>query len=376
MNKKDRDLQKWYIINNIDNIDSPALIVYNDRAFENIRILVSMIDDVKRLRPHVKTHKSKEAVLLMMEAGISKFKCATIAEAEMLAMTNASDVLLAYQPVGPKIQRFITLLKNYPNTGFSCLVDNINAAKHIADTAFDNNLTINVYIDLNVGMNRTGIAPGPEAAELYKACKNLKGIKPIGLHAYDGHIRTKDFEQRTEECNKAFEAVEDTQKQLFEPDSPKPVIIAGGSPTFPIHAKRKDIECSPGTFIYWDAGYESICPEQHFLPSALVISRIISLPAKNIVCLDLGHKSVASESELAKRVIFLNAPDLKFTGHSEEHLTAEAPENHSYKTGDVLYGLPFHICPTIALYERTLIIKNSEAAGEWKTIARDRKINV
>lgn len=376
MNKKDEDVKEWYIINNIDTVDSPALIVYKERVMENIRTLVSMIDDVKRLRPHVKTHKSKEAAWLMMEAGISKFKCATIAEAEMLAMVNADDVLLAYQPAGPKIQRLTGLVKNYPNSIFSCLVDNIDAAKNIADKASDNNTEINVYIDLNVGMNRTGIAPGFGAAELYKACKNLKGINPAGLHAYDGHIRTKDVEQRTQECNKAFELVEDTQKQLIGQGFPKPVIIAGGSPTFPIHAKRKDAECSPGTFIYWDAGYENICPEQSFLPAALVISRIISLPRKNTVCLDLGHKSIASESELTRRVVFLNAPDLKFTGHSEEHLMAEAPEGHSYKTGDVLYGLPFHICPTVALYERASIVKNSEAAGEWKTMARDRKINV
>lgn len=376
MNKKDEDVKEWYTINNIDTVDSPALIVYKERVVENIRTLTSMIDDVKRLRPHVKTHKSKEAALLMLEAGINKFKCATIAEAEMLAMVNAPDVLLAYQPVGPKIRRFIALKKNYPATIFSCLVDNIDAAKSIADAACDNNLEINVYIDLNVGMNRTGIAPGVAATELYKACKNLKGINPAGLHAYDGHIRTKDFEQRTEECNKAFKLVEVTQKQLIEQGFPKPIIIAGGSPTFPIHAKRKDTECSPGTFIYWDAGYENICPEQSFFPAALVISRIISFPQKNTVCLDLGHKSIAAESELARRAVFLNARDLKFTGHSEEHLLAEAPEGHSYKTGDVLYGLPFHICPTVALFERALIVRNHEVSGEWKTIARDRKINV
>lgn len=373
---KEESLKEWYHVNNIDTVDSPALLVYEERAVENIRTLVSMIDDVKRLRPHVKTHKAKEAALLLMEAGITKFKCATIAEAEMLAMTNAPDVLLAYQPAGPKIQRFMALAKKYPATIFSCLVDNEDSANNIAKSASDNNLEINVYIDLNVGMNRTGIAAGFEAISLYKACKNLKGIKPAGLHTYDGHIRTKDFSQRTEECNKVFASAEDTQKQLIEQGFPKPVIIAGGSPTFPIHAKRKDTECSPGTFIYWDAGYERICPEQSFLTAALVISRVVSMPAKNIICLDLGHKSVASESELNNRVIFLNATDLTFSGHSEEHLTAEAPQGHSFKTGDVLYGLPFHICPTVALYERAFIVKNNEVSGEWKTIARDKKINV
>jgi len=376
MSNKDDFLKEWYLIANINTVDSPSLIIYYDRVVENIRLLTLMIDDVKRLRPHVKTHKAKEAAQLMMEAGINKFKCATIAEAEMLAMANAGDVLLAYQPAGPKLDRFIALVKNYPATVFSCLTDNYNSAKSIANDAFDNNLEIAVYIDLNVGMNRTGIAPGHEAVELYKACANMKGIKPIGLHAYDGHIHTEDFKQRSEKCNKAYQLVEDTQTNLIKANFLKPVIIAGGSVTFPIHAKRADIECSPGTFIYWDAGYQRLCPEQPFLPAALVISRVISLPEENRICLDLGHKSIASENELTKRVIFLNAPGLNFTGHSEEHLVAEVPENHSYKIGDVLYGLPVHICPTVALYDHALIEKNNQVTGEWKIIARDRKITV
>lgn len=366
---------EWYKIKNIEQFDSPALIIYEDRVAENIRLLTAMIDDVKRLRPHVKTHKSKEATLLMLAAGINKFKCATIAEAEGLAIANAPDVLLAYQPIGPKINRFISLIKNYPQTVFSCLVDNIDTAKSIADVAFENNLEIRVFIDLNIGMNRTGIAPAL-STELYKTCLTLPGVKPVGLHAYDGHIKAKDFEQRRAECNKAFEWVENTENELLRQNIPKPVIVAGGSPTFPIHAARKDIECSPGTFIFWDAGYQRTCPEQNFRTAALVISRIVSMPSKNTLCLDLGHKSISSENELSNRVVFLNAPDLTFTGHSEEHLTAEASEGHSYKTGDVLYGLPVHICPTIALYERALVVKNNELTGEWKIIARDKKINI
>src|SRR4051812_14305219 len=97
---------KWYDINNITNIDSPTLVIYKERVIQNIATAISMVDDVKNLRPHVKTHKCKEVAQLMIDAGINKFKCATIAEAEMLAMANAKDVLLAYQPVGPKLKRF------------------------------------------------------------------------------------------------------------------------------------------------------------------------------------------------------------------------------------------------------------------------------
>jgi D-threonine aldolase len=155
-----------------------------------------------------------------------------------------------------------------------------------------------------------------------------------------------------------------------------PMIVAGGSPTFSIHCKRKNIDCSPGTFIYWDKGYTDLCPEQTFLTAALVITRVISLPAATKICLDLGHKSIAAENEIGRRVYFLNAPELKSIGQSEEHLVAETGENRSYRVGDSLYGLPMHICPTVALYERAITIENGNISGEWKTIARDRKIEV
>jgi D-serine deaminase-like pyridoxal phosphate-dependent protein len=378
-------MNHWYEIENPEQVDSPALLVYPDRVKENIRILKRMIDDPLRLRPHVKTNKCKEAAQLMMQAGIHKFKCATIAEAEMLGMCKAADVLLAYQPVGPKLQRFIALIKKYSETKFSCLTDNKESAKEMSDEFIKNKLTVAVYIDLNVGQNRTGIEPGEKGIGLYKYCAEQKarlndtvgqGITPVGLHAYDGHLHQPDIADRTRESNLAFSRVEAMVEKLKSAGFPEPVIVAGGSPTFPIHAKRKNIECSPGTFIYWDKGYLDNCAEQAFLNAAVVLARIISLPAENKICIDLGHKSIAAENELNKRVYFLNAPELKFISHSEEHLVAETNRDHSYKPGKVLYGLPWHICPTVSLYERAYTVENKKLSGEWKTIARDRKISL
>src|SRR5688572_21996037 len=101
----------WYTFENIDELDSPSLVVYPDRIKENIRRMVASIEDITRLRPHIKTHKSAEVCRMMLAAGIKKFKCATIAEAEMLATAGAPDILLAYQPVGPKINRLLSLTK-------------------------------------------------------------------------------------------------------------------------------------------------------------------------------------------------------------------------------------------------------------------------
>ena len=363
--------EAWYEIKNINELDSPALVVFPDRVKHNIQLAIDMIGDVNRLRPHIKTNKSPDAAKLMLNAGISKFKCATIAEAEMLAQCSAKDVLLAYQPLGPKLQRFVSLIKKYPSTQFGCLTDNIDGANEQAKIFNSNKLDVPVFIDLNVGMNRTGISPDVKAIALAEHILKLKGVTLKGLHAYDGHIRDADFEAKKEKCDIAFAAVERLNEKLK-----LPTIIMGGSPAFSVHCIRKNIECSPGTFVYWDKGYSDLCPEQGFLPAAVLVTRVISLPSSNKICTDLGHKSVAAENEIIKRVFFLNAEGLKPVGQSEEHLVLETNEGHSFKVGDILYGLPFHVCPTVALYERVITIESGKTTGEWRNVSRDRKITV
>lgn len=294
----------------------------------------------------------------------------------MLGSCLAKDVLLAYQPVGPKINRFVELIKAFPKTVFSCLIDHVTAAKEMAAIFQSYNLQVPVYIDLNVGMNRTGIAPDEDALQLYNDCTDTRGILPIGLHVYDGHIRNIDFDRRKAECDEIFEKVIKLKEAVVEKMLPEPIIIAGGTPTFSIHCKRKNIECSPGTFIYWDKGYQDLCKEQAFLPAAIVITRVISIPDTHKICLDLGHKSIASEGELTRRVYFLNAPELKVLGHSEEHLVLETAPGQSFNPGDLLYGLPFHVCPTVALYETAYTLVDGTVTGKWKNIARDRMINL
>lgn len=368
--------KNWYEVENLDEIDSPALIVFPERVKANIRTAINMVGEVARLRPHVKTNKSADATQLMLSAGITKFKCATIAEAEMLGGIGAADVLLAYQPLGPKLVRFIELIKKFSRTRWACLTDDIPAAKEQALAFAANGMEVDVYVDLNIGMNRTGIIPLEEAIELCKKCASTKGIKFAGLHAYDGHLRNPDINGRTKECDKAFSAVEDLKDKLCTAGVSVTNIVAGGSPTFPIHAKRKNVECSPGTFIYWDKGYSDQCPEQGFLPAAALITRIISLPSATRICTDLGHKSVAAENEISRRIYFLNRAGLTPVSQSEEHLVCEVKAGHEYKTGDVLYGIPYHICPTVALYERAIAIESGKAVDEWRTIARDRRITI
>ncbi|NML64848.1 D-TA family PLP-dependent enzyme [Hymenobacter sp. RP-2-7] len=367
-------MQEWYQIADVAALDTPALVVYPARVAHNLALLTSHVDDPGRLRPHIKTHKSREAVQLTLAAGITKFKCATIAEAELLGSCQVPDVLLAYQPVGPKARRLLALLQQYPRTRFSCLIDDYEAACQLNELAQAAQQQVPVFIDLNVGMNRTGLAPAA-ALGLYQQCQALPHLTVVGLHAYDGHLRDEDLAVRTARCHQAFAPVAALAEQL-RALGVAPVIVAGGTPTFPVHAARPEVECSPGTFIYWDGGYGQAFAEQPFLPAALVLSRVVSQPTATTLCLDLGHKAIAPESPLDKRVTFLNAPELRPIGHSEEHLVVEAGPGHGYRVGDVLYGLPHHICPTVALYAQAVAIENHHLAGEWPTAARDRVLTV
>lgn len=365
---------EWYKIENVNQVDTPALVVYLERINENISRLKQM-KDVEYLRPHVKTNKIAEVNQLMMGEGINKFKCATIAEAEMLGMIGAPDVLLAYQPVGPKVDRLLRLSKKYPATHYSCLIDQFESANAISSVFASENSRMDVYIDLNVGMNRTGIEPGDKALKLFHDCIELKNVRIVGLHVYDGHIRETNLQERKHKTDEAFEHVTLLAEQIKALSNLDMAIVAGGSPTFPVHTLRENIECSPGTFIFWDWGYKHGLPDEPFEYAALVISRVISIINENTICTDLGHKSVAAENPLP-RVHFLNAVDADPIGQSEEHLVLSVPDSSIYRLGDVLYGVPVHICPTVALYERATVVEANHAKTEWKVIARDRKITI
>lgn len=364
----------WYTINDVENVDSPALVVYRDRVQQNIRNVLAMVNDPAQLRPHVKTNKMAEVCRMMLEAGIKKFKAATIAEAEMLGMVGAEDVLLAYQPVKPKFLRLLKLIRAYPATKYSCLADNIDSARLFSVLSLAEGISMPVCIDLNVGMNRTGIKPDA-AFQLFQDIQVLTGIEFKGLHAYDGHIRDYDLSERIAHCSRDFKEVEELRSKIQQEGYGFPLLIAGGSPTFAIHSTKENAECCPGTFIFWDKGYHDALPEQDFQYAALVLTRVISLPDESRICIDLGHKSVASENELQKRVYFLAHPDLKPSGQSEEHMVIEVGKGHSFKVGDVLYALPIHICPTVALYDRAVIVEDGDVCAIWKVNARDRQIN-
>lgn len=356
-------------------VPSPSLLVYPDRVDANLRRMLARVDDPARLRPHIKTHKLAPIVARQVELGIVKCKAATIAEAEMAAGAGTRDILLAAQLVGPNVARFVALQRAFPGVAFATLADDAAVLGALSRAAVDAGLHFEVLLDLDVGQHRTGVAPGPRAIELYRQIASLPGLRPGGLHAYDGHLHQTALDERAAASDAAFAGVGALQAELLRAGLPVPRIVCGGTPTFPLHARRAGVECSPGTCVLWDAGYKTKIPDLEFEHAAILLTRVISRPTSDRLCLDLGHKAVASEMP-HPRVIFPALPEARAVGHNEEHLVLETPRAAEFPVGTALYGVPWHICPTVALHDRVQVVRGSRVVDEWVVTARARRLTL
>jgi len=367
--------KKWYYIKNHAEVNSPSLVIYPQRIESNIASIVETAGDVNRLRPHVKTHKTPEIIMLQMKYGINKFKCATISEVEMVAKCGAKDILLAMQPVGPNIDRFFKLRQKFSEANISCIVDSEDVMHILSEMSVKINIETCVWLDINNGMNRAGVIPGKKAVMLYKMLEDLPMLKAIGLHVYDGHIHEHEFTEREKICNKSFVPVEILTRELEKDGGSHVKIVAGGTPTFPIHAKRSGVELSPGTILLNDYGYSSSFADMNYMHAAVLLTRVTSKPGKDLLCLDLGHKAVASEMP-QPRVKISGLENYTIAGHSEEHMVIRTNEAGKFRTGDIFYCIPWHICPTVDRYDSLYVAYDNEVTGEWCVEARNRKITI
>jgi D-serine deaminase-like pyridoxal phosphate-dependent protein len=368
-----------YIIRDTSSIFSPALLFYKDLIRANLARAVELVGDPQRLRPHAKTHKTPEIVRMALDSGIRKHKCATIAEAEMIARCGVEDVLIAYPLVGPNCGRLARLMRSYPQCRFSVLADHPVGISALSQALHAEGLQGDVLLDIDIGQHRTGIAPGEQAVELYEMIHRSPGLRAGGLHVYDGHNHQESFVERQSALQSQLPAVFKLRDSLLQKGLPIPRFVAGGTPTFPIHA-RLDIpglECSPGTLVLHDDGYGSRFPDlAGFTPAALLLTRVISRPTPTRVTFDLGYKAVSADPPAGKRCLLLDVPDYRAVAQNEEHLVIETPAADRYLPGDEVFAIPTHICPTVALHQHAYVIENGEVTGKWSITARDRVLTV
>lgn len=371
-------MEPQYQIRDTSQIVTPALVVFSELLERNLETMIRVAGGASRLRPHCKTHKIAEIAALEVARGITKGKCATFAEAEMLAEAGVSDVFLAYNLVGPNVQRAVHFRRKFPNVKFSVTADHPQPLRALSDAMLAAGTSIEVLLDLDSGQHRTGIAPGPEAAKLYAMIAASPGIVAGGFHLYDGQNHQTSVAERQAAVDACWSPAAKLRDELRAAGLPVPRIVAGGTGSFPIFAAKTDpeIELSPGTIIFHDAGYAQMFPDLAFVPAALVLTRVISRPTPERVTLDLGYKAIASDPPAGNRLTLPDLPDAKAVLQNEEHLVIETSQAASIQPGDEFLAIPRHICPTSALHKAVYVIRGGQLQGTWNVVARDRQLTI
>lgn len=355
---------------------SPALVVYEDKVQRNVeRMLEHVHGDPLRWRPHLKTTKIPEVYALLVAAGLRAFKCATVREAECMldvlaarSIENA-DLLIAYPLQGPAMQRAAELAERYAPVVLSVLSeDPIHAAAVPPE--------LGVFVDVNPGMNRTGIPV--TQAERIAAVARAAGDRFRGVHYYDGHIHQTTSNARRDAAHGVYRDLEALLETMAAAGITDIDVITSGTPSFQYALDYPGFadgttprgdgahQISPGTVVFHDFQYDELLEDLNLEPAAVVMARVISHPCDGVITCDAGSKSIAAEC--GNPVGFaLGHAELVGLSPSEEHLPMQVTGGGDAgpALGESLYLVPRHICPTVNLAEQALLVR---ANGEFEVV--------
>ncbi len=363
-----------YSLADPDALETPAMLLFQDVMEHNIRSVCELVGGGQNLIAHVKTHKSEAVARKQVEQGIGGFKCATLKELEMALQAGANMAILSYPQVQEiKIERLCDLVSSNPEAWVAAIVSSPYHLKVLATVATRRQQPLRVMLDLDAGMHRTGIGFGPDATDLYKEIEAHPLLEPSGFHLYDGHDNYSDVVQREAEAKRHVESLQEFRQQIEAAGMPVPCVVAGGSYSFPYYARTQDMYGSPGTFIYWDAGYSSDMPDMPFRCAVLILTQVVDrYPDAGTITTDLGCKGISSDLLLEERAYLLGHDSAELVSQSEEHgifrISGDLP-----LVGDYLLAVPGHICPTTIRYPGCHVIDSKgEVVDYYLHTARDR----
>jgi len=340
---------------------SPTLLLYLDAVRANLRRMLEYTGSPARWRPHVKTTKTPALFDELLAAGLRHFKCATLREARCLLETARAagipriDVLLAYPLVEPALSALGGLARAFPAAHLSVLCEDPAAAERTP-------AGVDVFVDVDPGMNRTGVPLAERAA--VRAVVSAAGARFRGLHHYEGHLHG-DPEERRARCFAGYAELLELVHELGRLGAP-PVreLVTSGTPAFrsalafPGFRELGSIvhRVSPGTVVLHDARSAEENPDLELVPAALVFARVVSRTRADRVTCDAGSKSIAAEAGDPCAVV-LGWPGLVAERPSEEHLPLRVASGRAPERGEVLLLVPRHVCPTVNLAEEALLVE-------------------
>ncbi len=357
-----------------DALETPAMLLFQDVMDHNIRGVCEMVGGGQNLIAHVKTHKSEAVARKQLELGIDGFKCATLRELEMALQAGARRAILSF-PQGQerKIERLCDLTTSYPNAWVATIVSTPFHLDVLATVSARRNRSLRVMLDLDAGMHRTGIGFGPDAATLYREIDAHPFLQPSGFHLYDGHDEFGDVHQREAAAQQNIESLQEFRQQIESAGMPVPCVVAGGAFSFAYYARTEGMHGSPGTFVYWDAGYGTAMPDMPFRCAALILTQVVDrYPDAATITTDLGSKGISSDLPVAERAYVLGRDEARFLSQSEEHGVFRVPGDLP-RVGDYLLVVPGHVCPTTIRYPGIHVIDTAgKVVDYYLHTARDR----
>jgi D-serine deaminase-like pyridoxal phosphate-dependent protein len=347
----------------LDDLQTPALVVYLDRVRENVQRMIAYSGSPDRWRPHLKTTKIPEVWSELLAAGVRHFKCATTREAALfVAKANAqqeqADLLIAYPLAGPGLRRLGTIAAQAKTTKLSLLVESHEVLEKLPPE-------IGVFVDVNPGMNRTGMPLGNTEAIVSLA--RAAGVRFRGLHFYDGHLHDLDLGARREAIFAGYERLLKLCARFDDERIPVAEVITAGTPAFR-HAldfegfrghERFVHRISPGTVVFHDGRSQIENPDVELVPAALVLSRVISHPSPGVATCDAGSKSIAAEAGDPCAFV-LGSEELIAMSPSEEHLPMRSMSGSLPERGESLLLVPRHVCPTVNLAEEAVLVESGQ----------------
>jgi D-serine deaminase-like pyridoxal phosphate-dependent protein len=360
-----------YRIRDVDTLATPALVFYEAKIRRNIARMGEILGGFGRLRSHIKTHKCREILDMQTKSGVSRVKCATPKEVHLAAQAGVRDILLAYPIVGPLAHHVAAIQRDYPEVMLQVLVDHPAQVELLSRACVAVGVEVGVMADVNSGMNRTGIEAGAEAIGLVERIRKTTGLRFEGLHSYGSPPAPGGPADREPVYRRALQTVIDTRRALERSGVPVPRVVAGNSIDFALAASMPGIdEVSPGTWVLWDKGYETLLPDQ-FSYAALVVGRVISRPTATLFAVDAGYKSVSADPAIPHAEV-LSVPGSEVVGRWEEHLLVRLSEpSREPAVGIPAYIVPVHVCSTVNLWDEAVVVDaGGERVGTWQIVAR------
>jgi D-serine deaminase-like pyridoxal phosphate-dependent protein len=368
-----------YQLSSFADVLTPALLLYPEILGANIDRTVELLGgDADRWRVHIKTAKLGYTVRTLVARGIRNFKCATTLELLLACQAGAADVLLAYPSVGANAQRVRAIAAQFPSVHISVLAENAEQVRQWRGSRQEP-ASVGVFVDLNPGMNRTGIdqeSAGEIVALVREITANTLNFR--GLHYYDGQYGGLAEPQRTEQAHAGYHRLLSVVNEIERSGTRVPEVITAGTPTFPcslsfagFRTSRFIHRISPGTIVYGDASSLAQLPGLHgYRPAVLVLARVVSRPHSGIVTCDAGHKAVSADAGVPTCVV-VGHSELTPRAPSEEHLPlAVEQEACGPAVGEALYLLPRHICPTVNNFDHALLVRNGSVESIEQVSAR------